>query len=138
MATIKETILQRVEEVRQGLNSLKRSDYGNLYFYQEVAAWAAKQEEAEWKKLQDAKTGLLDSDDDMRALGEGPHIVASGKVLQVCASVSKPRSTFQLEAFIETLCKRFKLLPEKVVVIAEGSKAEGRAALSKRVVETIQ
>lgn len=135
--TIKETIIGRIEEVRQGLNSIRASDVGKLYFYQEVAAWAAEKAEAEWAKLQETGTGIVNSDDELRALGAGPHVVYTDKRLSVCATVSKPRNNFKLELFITSLCKKFKLNIARVAAIAETSKEEGKASLSKRVVEIV-
>lgn len=132
MAKIKDRIEAGVAEVYAGSNALRASEFGRIYFWQEVSTLA----DAKLKKAWEAKQGgHLPSDDDMRAAGEGDHVLERDKRFTVLAKVSKPRENFKLELFIAKLVKKHKLDAAALVALAETCKEPGKASLSKRVLE---
>jgi hypothetical protein len=132
MAKIKDRIEAGVAEVYAGSNALRASEFGRIYFWQEVSTLA----DAKLKKAWEAKQGgHLPSDDDMRAAGEGDHVLERDKRFTVLAKVSKARESFDLDGFIAKLAKKHKLDPVALKAMADGCKKVGKASLSKRVLE---
>lgn len=133
MAKIKDQIEAGVTDVYAKSNALRASEFGRIYFWQEVSTLA----DAKLKKAWEAKqNGQLPGDDAMRALGEGDHVLERDKRFMVFAKVSKPRESFDLDGFIAKLAKKYKLDPVVLKAIADGCKKEGKASLSKRVLES--
>ena len=104
-----------------------------IYYWQEVSTHADKQLKSAWLSAQEA--GLVKTDDDMRALGEGEHIVVDSQAFSVLAKVSKPRELFDRDLFIATLVKKYKLERGRLEAIAENCKVPCKPSLSKSVVE---
>jgi hypothetical protein len=104
-----------------------------IFYWQEVLSLAEDEVKAAWRAAQEV--GLIPSDDDMRALGEGEHIVVDSQLFSVLAKVSKPSERFDRDLFIATLVKKYKLEKARLEAIAESCKVPSKAALSKSVVE---
>lgn len=140
MNSIKETMLERVNDVRQGMNSLRSSDFGYLFFWQEVGALAEKECKEAWKKLQDPKGKVnVGSDDDMRALGVGDHVVTNSKLFSVVAKIAAPRTNLDVELLQNAIIKAYpNVKATRLASIVEACRLEGKAALTKRVVENVQ
>jgi hypothetical protein len=143
--SIKETLIERVNDVRLGMNSLQSSDFGDVFFWQEVSSYADKQHEAAWKELQAPEKGRpkIKTDDELRALGEGPHSLKTTKLFNVQIQVAKASSTLTKEgfdAFLAELCHKYKILDTKAVLglVEKHKKAGGKARLTKRVVENVR
>jgi len=135
MATIKERIAARLEDVRTGMNSLRSSKLGNAYFWQEVGALADKGAKAAWAEMQTGKDSFVLDDDSMRALGEGEHVVERTKLFCVSAKIAAPRKNFDLDSFIAAASKKFKIDAAKLTALADAHKVSGKPSLTKRVLE---
>lgn len=132
---LRERIVTLVEDCRTGINSLRSSKLGYLYFWQEVAALADDRLKQQWEKLQ--ADGVLPSDDAMRALGEGDHIVKEDNRFTVTAKVSKEQQRFDRDLFIEAVAKKYKLKVSDLVALANTKECKklSKPSLTKRVLE---
>lgn len=132
MAKVKDRIVAAVAGVYAASNALRASEYGRIYFWQEVGKLADDKLKKAWEARQ---TLNIISDDGMRALGEGEHVLDLDKRFTVVAKVSKPREGFDLELFIAALVKRHKLDAVKLAELAATCKSKSKPSLSKRVLE---
>ena len=107
-----------------------------IFYWQVVEDIASKGLKQAWEAA--ATEGVVNSDDQLRALGEGEHLVVDSNHFSVLASVSKPRLNFDRDLFLDKVAKKYKLDKAKLMALAESCKVEGKAALSKRVVEAAQ
>jgi hypothetical protein len=107
-----------------------------LYFWQEISVFADNALKESWRSCQER--GVIPSDDDMRALGEGEHIVIDSQLFSVLAKVSKPSERFDRDLFIATLVRKYKLNKAKLEAVADSCKVPCKASLSKSVVEAAQ
>lgn len=132
---LRERIVSLIDDCRTGMNSLRGPKFGYLFFWQEVLALAEDRLKKQWEKLQ--ADGELPSDDDMRKLGEGDHIVKEDKRFTVTAKVSKPQERFDKDLFITEVARRYKLKVSDLEAIANSklAKKETRPSLTKRVLE---
>jgi hypothetical protein len=104
-----------------------------VYFWQVVADLAKKREEAAWEEIQ---KGLIGSDDDLRQLSEGEHLVVESGRYSVIAEVSKPQRRFNAEKFAERAARQFRTTVARVTALIEDCKIPSKkAVLSKRVIE---
>lgn len=137
------TIKQQVEtllETVAGLptlhptNSSTASNLTSILVWQETLRIAAAKFKAAWDYPQ--SEGILPTDDVMRQLGEGEHVVERAGNIVLMAKVSKPREGFDRDLFIRRVAKKYKLPISDIEELAEASYTEGNPSLSKRVVET--
>ena len=138
--TLREKIQQ---DLAASVLTLKPQEKGNtgrtiwpIFYWQVVEDIASKGLKQAWEAA--ATEGVVNSDDQLRALGEGEHLVVDSNHFSVLASVSKPRLNFDRDLFLDKVAKKYKLDKAKLMVLAESCKVEGKAALSKRVVEAAQ
>jgi hypothetical protein len=106
----------------------------DLYFWQEVCKLADTELKKAWKTAQ-ADDGPVDTDDDLRQLTKGEHIVCESDDFSCLVTVQGPRANFDRELFVESLCKAFKLKRASVDKVAENCLVETKPPLQKRVVE---
>lgn len=107
-----------------------------IYFWQVVAELAAKREKAAWEEIQKVG-GLVDKDDDLRALTLGEHIAVESSKFTVIVEIGAPQKRFNLETFTELAVRQFHISAERIHALAEVCKRPGKkATLSKRVIET--
>jgi len=137
--SVKQQILDGVVKLSQSIKApeLKKNEgalYVNVFVWQEIEAIASDALKKAWATAQ-AKDGVMVDDDDMRALGEGDHIVSESGSFSLVAKVSKPRSTFQKDVFIAEAARRFKTTPAKVLALYEECSKEGKSPLQKRIME---
>jgi len=136
MATIKDTMLKRVDDVRTGMNSLRTSHYGDAFFWQELSSLADKKLKEAWAVLQGAKASARVNDDDtLRALGAGDHVLDRTKRFVCMAKVTEPRKGLDEALLVATLAKKYKLDPVAVAAVIAACKVPGKPALSKRILE---
>jgi hypothetical protein len=103
----------------------------DVYIWQEAMILAKRHYDDAIKDL----ATLVPSDENLRRLGVGEHTIEPGNAFAFLAKISKPRETFDKDAFIATVARKFRVPVAKLEAVAEVSKKEGNAALSKRVIE---
>jgi hypothetical protein len=119
---------------RPDLKNNVGSYLGEIFTWQEVEGLAAAKLKAAWKASQDS--GLIPPDDDMRdKYDQDEHIVTESNAFSCLVTVGKPRKTFDLDVFLDTLAKKFKLDRARLASLAETCKKEGKAPLTKRIRE---
>jgi hypothetical protein len=104
----------------------------DIWFYQEMEAFACDRGKIAWKKAQDG--GIIPDDDEMRKK-TGETIIVDSDRFSCVATVASPAERFDKELFITNLVKTLKLDRAKVEAIAERSKKKNKAQLTKRVIE---
>jgi hypothetical protein len=135
-----------VLEIRHGINALKVSNLGLIFFWQTVCKLATDRLETAWAQAQtpfDNKkdtaingSPLIMSDDEMRAVGTGEHVVMSTKNFIIVAKVDKARETVDLDTTLAAIAHEFKILDTvRLIKVANESKVKGQAPLTKRVLE---
>ena len=139
MKTAKEQILEGVVDLAASIKvpELKKNEgalYVNVFIWQEINRIAEDSLKKAWATAQ-AKDGVLVDDDEMRALGEGDHIVSESGTFSLVAKVSKPRQSFQKDDFIAAAARQFKTSPAKVLELYEKHCKDGKPALQKRIME---
>lgn len=132
MAKLKERIVESVDAIYSASNALRGSDFGRIYFWQEVSCLADAKLKESWEQAQ--KTGIP-ADDELRALPMGDHVVDEDKRFTLVAKVSKPRELFDLDMFIAAVAKKHKLDPVALKALADQSKKATKPSLSKKVLE---
>ena len=137
MNSIKEQLAAYLAALGKSVvNPDRKSNTGALLFEiytaQELATLAEKKAEAAWAQLEEQ--GLIPSDDKLRR-EEGERIVVESGHLSAMVKVSAPRQTFDKEAFITAVCRKYKLPVAAVTALADSSKKAGKAALGKKVLE---
>lgn len=106
----------------------------DIFVWQEISRRSKKELEAAWKRGQDPE--VLPSDEDLRSLGQGEHIVLDSDHFSCIVTVNKPRSNFKLEKFLLELTKRYKQLKyDELLALANTCKEPGAPPLEKRIVE---
>lgn len=140
MKSIKDTILERIDDVRKGMNSLRSSDFGNAFFWQVVCAQAETKLKDEWAKLQDPQGKLkLKDDDDMRDLGSGDHVITNSKLFSVTAKIGAGRRTLNVDMLKSAIVRAYPSVRlDKLTEIIEDCKIQGKEQLTKRVVENVR
>lgn len=140
MATAKEQIeehLKLMVHPRTGVLKTARGDnapeLGQIFVWQETCAYAQKQLEQAWKAAVEA--GVVPPEDELRARGEGEHIVAEDQRFSCIAKLTKPRAAFNRDAFLALIAKKFKIALPKLLPLVDQSMVPGKAALTKRVLE---
>lgn len=104
-----------------------------IYYWQILSAFAEASFKEAWQNAVTAK--VVSPDEELRQLGAGEHLLTDSKLFSAMVTVSKPRTTFDRELFIDTVAKKYKLDKVKLVALAESCKTQGNPALTKRVVE---
>ena len=104
-----------------------------IFVWQEISSFTEKKLKEAWSLAWEA--GVIPSDDALRAAGEGEAIVCESDRFSCVAKVTKPRETFDRDKFIGELVRLYKLKRPALEALAEQCKSEGKAALSKRVLE---
>jgi hypothetical protein len=137
MTSIKEQLAAYLAGLGKSVvNPDRKSNVGTLLFEvytaAELANLAEKKAEQAWEQLE--VQGLIPSDDKLRR-EEGERIVVESGHLSAMIKVSAPRQTFDKEAFITAVCKKYKLPVAAITALADGAKKVGKAALSKKVLE---
>lgn len=132
---VKETLIDRLQALGQVLPSGKRGDnleplLAEIYLAQETKKWAEDKLKKAWAAAQDE---AVPDDAAMRAKGVGQHLVCESKNFTVTAKVDTPRQSFDKDAFIEQVSKRFKLPLDRLKAIADGCVAKSAPPLTKRV-----
>lgn len=132
MAKLKERIVESVDAIYSASNALRSSEFGRIYFWQEVSSLADAKLKESWEQAQ--KTGIP-SDDELRAMPVGDHVVDEDKRFTLVVKISKPRESFDLDMFIAALVKKHKLDPVELRALADRSKKTTKPSLSKKVLE---
>jgi hypothetical protein len=101
--------------------------------WQEAKSMAEKNLKQAWADAQ--AEGLVTTDDDMRALGEGTHVVTESGPFSVTAKVSTARSSIDADLLLSAIVSHFKCTPLVALNVIERGKKEGKPALEKRVLE---
>ena len=135
--TLRDQIVKDLEASAMDRAPTEKSNAGKvlwpIFFWQVVEEVATKLRKQSWEVA--STEGVVKSDDQLRALGEGEHNVLDSNHFSVLASVTKPRMLFDRELFIANVAKKYKLDVGKLTVMAEACKIENKPALSKRIVE---
>jgi len=105
----------------------------DIFVWQEVNKLAADSLKEAWATAQ--TSGALPFDDELRNKGEGEHIVTESDMFSLVTKVMAPRQNFDRDLFIEKVAKKFKIPVATLTALADASKVDGKAALSKRVLE---
>lgn len=126
-----ETWLKNVPRYRGNSNSAKV--YHEIYVWQELSRIADEACEAAWSVAQENK--LIKSDDKMRDLGPGDHIVSEAENFSCTAKVAKPGLSLNKELLVETLAKKFKTNELKILAILTDCSEETKPRLTKRIME---
>ena len=103
-----------------------------IYVAQELVALAEKKEKKAWAALE--ANGFIPSDAQLRK-EEGERIVTESGNFTCIVDVKAPRHTFDREAFIVALAKKYKLPIASLNALAEETVKTGTPPLSKRVME---
>ena len=106
---------------------------GEIFTWQEVKDYSESALKEAWRKARE--DGVVPSDEDLRALGTGEHIVVESNSFSCLATINKPRKNLDVEALVDALVKKFKLDRGVVVGMVEKCKKDGTPPLSKRVRE---
>jgi hypothetical protein len=131
------TVANKVEESLEAIQPPRGANYKALF---EIAKWQAVCKLGEsklkvaWKTAQ-SEEGIIDSDDDLRALGEGTHIVLEQGRFSATAKVNAPRKTLDADALIEHMRRVHGVSAVDMARAFEACKKEGTAPLEKRVLE---
>jgi hypothetical protein len=105
----------------------------DIWFFQEMEAFACDRLKIAWKVAQDQ--GIIPEDDDLRKK-QGETIVVDSDRFSCVATVASPAERFDKEVFIDNLVATFpKLKRADVEAVAERSKKKNKAQLTKRVIE---
>lgn len=102
------------------------------FLWQEAISFAEKKYKAAMTALTDA---VSTTDDQMRALDEGEHTVSTGNRFCVIAKIGAPKKCFDKEVFITNVAHKWRIPVAKLETMAEVSKKDTKASLSKRIVE---
>ena len=105
----------------------------DCFIWQEISTFADKQSEEAWEALVDE--GVLKSDDQLRKMVIGEHIVAESPHFSVITKLSNARENLDKELFFTTLARRFKVSKEAIEEIAAKCSKTGKVPLQKRIVE---
>lgn len=134
--TVKEDVNTFLNDLLEQCKPSRLSNVDSTFY--EAFVWQEALKFAE-KKYKDAMVAVAEAieqtDDQLRRLDEGEHSVGAGAKFCVLAKISAPRSNFDKEGFIATVARKWKIPAAKLEVVAESSKKETKASLSKRVVE---
>jgi len=118
-------------------NPDRRSNVGRvlfeLYLWQELGKEAEDQLKSLWAKA--VEEGLIKEDDHYRNLGPGETIAGESDSFSVLMKVSKARKSLDKEAFLSAVAKKAKIARPALDELWESCSKEGRASLSKRVLE---
>jgi hypothetical protein len=137
-------IRQRIEEhLRVGREDIAaytdRSNVGqqlyDIFYWQEVLHKATEELKHAWDRAQRQEGGLIDTDEDLREMGKGEHIVTESEKFTCVVTVQDPRRNLNPSALIEEVCKKFKTKPQVVEGLIETAKLPTKAPLQKRIVE---
>lgn len=104
-----------------------------IFYWQVLSDTADKAFKEAWESAVTAK--VLDPDEKLRELGAGEHLLADSNSFSALVSVSKPRSDFDREAFIDAIAKKYKIEKAKLTALATSCTKQGKPSLKKRVVE---
>jgi len=107
--------------------------FGTIFYWQEIKKFSEAAHEAAWKIAQKAK--VAPEDDDLRDLGNGEHIISDSKLFSFIVKVDNPRKTFDQEAFIEQISRKYKLNVAELSKIAATCMKDSKPPLSKRILE---
>jgi hypothetical protein len=136
---IKTQLLAQLKEVISSTGALraKRGDnFGpvlrKLYLLQEMSDYAEDELKAAWAEA--TKEGVLPPDDDLRE-EKGERIVTESEQFSLIVSVDKPRKTFSRDKFVEAIAKKFKIDRAKLDALIATATTDGKAPLSKRILE---
>ena len=137
------TIRQHIEELlaqghSDGLGQTDASNIGqtlyDIFFFQEVIEYAEIQLRKYWAAAQ-GEHRPIDTDDELRKLGKGEHIVAESDKFSCVVTVNNPRLSLDKDAFIASISRKFKLKRDVLDKLADASKKRSRAPVQKRVLE---
>jgi len=104
----------------------------DIYYWQELSDLADKELKKAWKAATEAE--VLEEDDTYRqVLGET--IAAESSSFSCVMKVSAPKKTIDKEAFLAAVSRKSRLAVSTLEALWEDHQKEGKAALSKRVLE---
>jgi hypothetical protein len=106
-----------------------------IYLWQEISKRAKSELDNSWKTAQSPGGQIDKSDEVLRKLDRGEHIVCESNHFSVLVKIDTPRKTFDLEEFITIVSKKYKVPADKLTAMAEACKKDGTAPLTKRVIE---
>lgn len=136
LRSMKEKLVEQVTR-NLGLLTPDRSNSGKylwpIFYWQVISDTADKAFKEAWEAAVVAK--VIGPDEKLRELGPGEHLLADSNSFSALVSVSKPRSDFDREAFIDAIAKKYKIERAKLVALASSCTKQGNSSLRKRVVE---
>ena len=107
---------------------------GEIFTWQEVGKLADEKLKKAWKAA--VEDDLIPSDEAMREkYDQDEHIVAESNAFSMIVTVGKPRETFDLEAFVSEVSRKWKINAVVLTKLAAGCKKSGTAPLTKRIRE---
>lgn len=141
MGAIKDKILEVIHgavDSPQGVkNPDRRDNQGQhlfeLFYWQELSKEADTQVGKLWEKAIEER--LLKADDYYRNLGAGEIIGLESEYFSCLMKVSSPRKTIDKEKFLAAVAKKAKLPVSTLEKLWEDNQKEGKASLSKRILE---
>lgn len=147
-ATLDGTTKQNLMAVLRGVgkgesvpNPDRKSNLGTmlhrLFIWQELATAAEAELKRAWKAAQAKEDGICDADDLLRELGTGQSEVCNSKHYALLVDVKTPASRVDTETFYKKLAKRFGTTVKEIERIADDSKVDNKASLTKKVVERV-
>lgn len=136
--SLKDRIIAAAEDICFEIPNPEKGNTGNLFFdllvWQTLCKLSADKLKEAWAVLQQ-ENGLVPNDDDMRARGQGEHIIAETKKFSIVATVTKGRANFDAKSFALAAAEKWNCKPEDVLLLMLAHKPEGSPTLSKRVLE---
>ena len=130
-------VADRVKTAMDDIQPPRGANYKVLF---EIAKWLAVKNlgetnlKAAWKAAQTTE-GVIPSDDALRELGEGTHVVLEQGRFSATAKVTAPRKTPDMEALGLYLSRNHGISIADYNAAVEACKKEGTAPLEKRVLE---
>src|SRR5262249_15723758 len=128
--TMKFTLRTKIERdlVQSGLKQAPVDSSNNahyiwsIFYWQVVSENATKALKSAWERA--VADGVVENDDQLRALGAGEHMLIDTNHFSVLASITKPRMLFDRDLFVEKVARKYKLEKSKLRAMAEECKVE--------------
>lgn len=136
MPTVKENVVAYLEDLATECKPTRLSNLDtslcDAYIWQEVMNLAAQKYKTAMAELADT---VSVTDDEIREYAVGEHSISTGNRFCLIAKIQACRQNFDKDIFIEKAAKKFAVPLAKLKALAEISKKDSKAPLSKRVVE---
>lgn len=106
---------------------------GEAYLWDTVQELAASKSKAAWDTME--KEGFIPPKDLLREKGSGEVSLVSSDNFTVISKVTAPRASFDKDAFIDLVAKKFKIDKHKLVEASKSCTKESRAPVSLKIME---